>query len=49
MGTVGFSIHGVYKEAFKDEEIKEGELYFACGAGESCNWFEIQNYFDLKG
>ena len=29
-GTVGFRIHGKYKETFCDEEIKTGSLHFAC-------------------
>ena len=41
IGLVGFSIHGIYRRAFKNLEIMKGELYFACSAGDSGNMFEI--------
>ena len=42
LGTVGFSVAGKYKEAFKDEEIKTGELHFACSARSKGNGFKIE-------
>ena len=40
-GTVGFLINGKYKEAYKDEEIKTGDLHFVCCAGYDGSEFEI--------
>ena len=31
-GTLGYTLKDVYTEAFKDEEIKTGVLYFALAA-----------------
>ena len=41
-GTVGFTVHDKYLEAFQDEEIKTGTLNFACCAGFKDQVFEIE-------
>ena len=41
VGTVGFIVHGEYREAYKDAKIRTGQLHFACSSGDKGCIFEI--------
>lgn len=43
-GSLSFTIKGITKKAFLDDRIKEGELYFVCGAFHQGTEFEIVPY-----
>ena len=40
-GTVGFTVHEKYIEAFQDDEIKTGTLHLVCCTGWQKTVFEI--------
>ena len=42
LGTVGFIKNEKYVEAYQDEEIKTGKLYFVCCGGDEGNDFKIE-------